>query len=167
MGDEDLPKGAVLVKNVLDSMGIKHYEPAVVTQLLEFCYRYISDVLEDAQAYSCPPRNSIKLEDVMLAIQSQEAFQFAKPPPQEVLMQLAERRNAQPLPELKNTFGLRLPPEEDCLLGANYQLVRGPAPTAPAESMDIDSRESPGQSSLRRSASASKHPRLDPWPLED
>ena len=63
-------------------------------------------------------------------------------------MQLAERRNAQPLPELKNTFGLRLPPEEDCLLGANYQLVRGPAPTAPArhplphpaESMDIDSR---------------------------
>jgi hypothetical protein len=58
----------------------------------------------------------------------------------QVLMQLAERRNAQPLPELKNTFGLRLPPEEDCLLGANYQLVRGPAPTAPAESMDIDSR---------------------------
>lgn len=58
----------------------------------------------------------------------------------QVLMQLAERRNAQPLPELKNVFGLRLPPEEDCLLGANYQLARGAALNAPAESMDVDSR---------------------------
>lgn len=57
----------------------------------------------------------------------------------QVLMQLADRRNAQPLPELKKTFGLRLPPEEDCLLGANYQLAHGPAASAP-ESMDIDGR---------------------------
>ncbi|CAL8464632.1 g4167 [Coccomyxa elongata] len=161
MSEEDLPKGAVLVKDVLESMGIKHYEPAVVTQLLEFLYRYISDVLEDAQAYSSPPRNIIKLEDVMLAIQSQETFQFPKPPPQDVLMQLAERRNAQPLPELKKGFGLRLPPEEDCLLGANYQLARGPASSAPAEPMEVDGREGQGQSSLRPSAGASQRPHLD------
>jgi len=29
--------------------GIKHYEPAVVTQLLEFLYRYVADILQDAQ----------------------------------------------------------------------------------------------------------------------
>ena len=55
-------------------------------------------------------------------------------------MQLAERRNAQPLPELKKGFGLRLPPEEDCLLGANYQLARRHASSAPAEHMDVDGR---------------------------
>lgn len=55
-------------------------------------------------------------------------------------MQLAERRNVQPLPDLKKGFGLRLPPEEDCLLGAKYQLARGPASSAPAEPMDVDGR---------------------------
>lgn len=161
MSEKDVPKGAVLVKDVMESMGIKHYEPAVVTQLLEFLYRYISDVLEDAQAYSSPPQNIIKLEDIMLAIQSQETFQFPKPPPQDVLMQLAERRNAQPLPELKKGFGLRLPTEEDCLLGANYQLARRPASSTPAEDMDIDGRKDQGQSSLRPSAGSSQRPHLE------
>lgn len=58
----------------------------------------------------------------------------------QVLMQLAERRNVQPLPEIKKRFGLRLPPEEDCLLGGNYHLARGAAALAsePAQAMDTD-----------------------------
>lgn len=40
----------------------------------------------------------------------------------QVLQQLAAEINAQPLPEIKPAFGLRLPPEDDCLLAPNYQL---------------------------------------------
>ena len=49
----------------------------------------------------------------------------------QVLSRLAESRNKQALPEIKLRYGLRLPPEEDCLLGANYQLARSQA-AAPA-----------------------------------
>ena len=33
--------------------GVKHYDPAVVTQLLEFLYRYMSDVVQDAEVPTC------------------------------------------------------------------------------------------------------------------
>ena len=33
------------------TQGVKHYDAAVVTQLLEFLYRYTSDVLECAQVH--------------------------------------------------------------------------------------------------------------------
>jgi hypothetical protein len=58
----------------------------------------------------------------------------------QVLAQLAERRNAQPLPEVRRRHGLRLPPEEDCLLGGAYSVARGRrADDAPAaEPMDTD-----------------------------
>ena len=53
----------------------------------------------------------------------------------QVLLALAEQRNRQKLPELGRRFGLRLPPEEDCLLAPNYQLRRAPV-SAAEESAD-------------------------------
>ena len=47
-----------------------------------------------------------------------------------MLLALAEQRNRQKLPELGRRFGLRLPPEEDCLLAPNYQLRRAPVSAA-------------------------------------
>jgi len=47
-----------------------------------------------------------------------------------VLLGLAEQRNRQKLPELGRRYGLRLPPEEDCLLAPNYQLQRPPVSMA-------------------------------------
>lgn len=54
----------------------------------------------------------------------------------QVLQQLAAEINAQPYPEIKPHFGLRLPPEEDCLLVPNYQLD----PATPALSSDQEAR---------------------------
>ena len=71
---EDMPSDAVAVKRILEEMvplcferhackvlsrpdtgwkphlqGVQDYEPGVITQLLNFMYRYVSEVLQDAE----------------------------------------------------------------------------------------------------------------------
>lgn len=58
----------------------------------------------------------------MLAIQSRAQHSFTAPPPQHVLLKLADERNKMPLPEWRIKFGLRIPPDNECLLNPSYQL---------------------------------------------
>jgi transcription initiation factor TFIID subunit 9B len=61
--------------------------------------------------------------DVALAIQARAEKYFVPPPPQDLLLELAATRNQAPFPELRTRFGLRIPPEGECLLAPNYQLA--------------------------------------------
>lgn len=75
------------------------------------------------------PPGEVQLEDVVRAMESQDATGFAAPPPLDTLMELAEQRNKERLPAPKpNVHGLRLPPEAASLVGPNYQL-RPPEPS--------------------------------------
>ncbi|KAG1366365.1 hypothetical protein COCNU_13G001550 [Cocos nucifera] len=51
---EEEPRDARVVKELLRSMGVGEgeYEPRVVHQFLELGYRYVVDVLSDAQVYA-------------------------------------------------------------------------------------------------------------------
>nr|XP_043616993.1 transcription initiation factor TFIID subunit 9-like [Erigeron canadensis]XP_043616994.1 transcription initiation factor TFIID subunit 9-like [Erigeron canadensis] len=123
-GEEDLPRDAKIVKTLLKSMGVENYEPRVIHQFLELWYRYVVDVLTDAQVYSeHAGKSTIDSDDVKLAIQSKVNFSFSQPPPREVLLELARNRNKIPLPKSINTPGMALPPESDTLISPNYQLV--------------------------------------------
>ena len=65
----------------------------------------------------------------MLALQTRGKHSCVPPPPQKLLVSLAELRNKVALPEIRPRHGLRIPPEEQCLLNPNYQLQpteRGP-----------------------------------------
>lgn len=85
-GDEDLPRDAKIVKSLLKSMGVEDYEPRVIHQFLELWYRYVVDVLTDAQVYSeHSGKAAIDCDDVKLAIQSKVNFSFSQPPPREVI----------------------------------------------------------------------------------
>jgi Transcription initiation factor IID, 31kD subunit len=48
----------------------------------------------------------------------------------QILTALAEKRNAQPLPEIGKAHGLRLPPDDACLMAPTWQLPR-PAQAQP------------------------------------
>ncbi|XP_022144675.1 transcription initiation factor TFIID subunit 9 [Momordica charantia] len=123
-GDEDLPRDARIVKALLKSMGVEDYEPRVIHQFLELWYRYVVDVLTDAQVYSehaC--KAAIDCDDVKLAIQSKVNFSFSQPPPREVLLELARNRNKIPLPRTIGGPGIALPPDLDALVSPNYQLA--------------------------------------------
>lgn len=86
-GEEDnMPRDGKIVKELLRSMNIDDYEPQVVHQLLELWYRYVADVLTDAQMYSeHAEKPVIDSDDVKLAIQSKVNFNFSQPPPREVI----------------------------------------------------------------------------------
>lgn len=85
-GDEDLPRDAKIVKSLLKSMGVEDYEPRVIHQFLELWYRYVVDVLTDAQVYSeHAGKAAIDCDDLKLAIQSKVNFSFSQPPPREVI----------------------------------------------------------------------------------
>lgn len=90
MGDKDeesgMPRDAKIVKSLLKSMGVEEYEPRVIHKFLELWYRYVVDVLTDAQVYSeHAGKSSIDCDDVKLAIQSKINFSFSQPPPREVI----------------------------------------------------------------------------------
>ncbi|GMN36860.1 hypothetical protein TIFTF001_006371 [Ficus carica] len=123
-GDEDLPRDAKIVKSLLKSMGVEDYEPRVIHQFLELWYRYVVDVLTDAQVYSeHAGKAAIDCDDLKLAIQSKVNFSFSQPPPREVLLELARNRNKIPLQKSIAGHGIPLPPEQDTLISPNYQLA--------------------------------------------
>eukprot|EP01018_Ginkgo_biloba_P037304 Gb_25067 [translate_table: standard] len=88
--DEDLPKDAKIVKSILKSMGVQQHEPRVVNQFLELWYRYVVDILGDAQVYSeHAGKSAIDCDDLKLAIQTKVNFSFSQPPPREKLQEMS------------------------------------------------------------------------------
>ena len=83
----DEPRDARVVRELLRSMGLGEgeYEPRVVHQFLDLAYRYVGDVLGDAQVYADHAgKVQIDADDVRLAIQAKVNFSFSQPPPREV-----------------------------------------------------------------------------------
>ncbi|CAH0720565.1 unnamed protein product, partial [Brenthis ino] len=118
-----LPKDAQVIMSIMKEVGITEYEPRVVNQLLEFTYRYVTSVLDDARVFANhSKKKTIDLDDVRLAVQMQLDKSFTSPPPREVLLELARVKNVNPLPLIKPHCGLRLPPDRYCLSSCNYRL---------------------------------------------
>ncbi|XP_064394746.1 transcription initiation factor TFIID subunit 9-like [Halichondria panicea] len=117
------PKDAAVMEAILKEMGVQEYDPNVVHQMLEFSYRYVTNVLEDARMYSeHAQKKEIDVSDVKLAVQTRVDHSFATPPPRDFLIEVARKKNSTPLPLIPEKFGPRLPPERYCLTANNYKL---------------------------------------------
>ena len=76
--------------------------------MLEFTYRYVTDILDDAKAYSShASKKIVDCEDVALAVHSKMDNAFTTPPPRELVLELARTKNSQPLPLIKQGIGKR------------------------------------------------------------
>jgi len=132
---KQIPRDAVVMQALLKEMGVAIHEPRVVNQMLDFVYRYVTNVVEEARFYSMyAKKKSIDVEDIKLAIRMANDKSVSAVPPREVLMDLAKSKNSQPLPLLKSTSGLRLPPDRFCLIQPNYRLVFNQAAVASSTS---------------------------------
>ena len=115
---------------LLQSMGVvEEYEPRVVNQLLDFMYRYTTDILLDAEAYSehaGKPAGQVEMDDVMLAIESRAAYSFVQPAPGgDALHDLALQINSKEMPKFPSAkHGLLLP--EESITAQNFQLQLQP-----------------------------------------
>ncbi|CAJ0961236.1 unnamed protein product [Ranitomeya imitator] len=117
------PKDAQVMAQILKDMGIAEYEPRVINQMLEFTYRYVTTILEDAKIYSShAKKNNIDADDVRLAIQCRTDQSFTSPPPRDFLLDISRQKNQTPLPLIKPYAGPRLPPDRYCLTAPNYRL---------------------------------------------
>jgi len=136
-GDKAMPRDGRVMMAILKDMNITDYEPRVVEQLLEFAYRYISSVLEDARTLSNFARKKgtssaggsganagiqIDVDDVKLAVQMFAEHNLTSPPTRDILLEVASKKNSTQLPLPKTTGGLRLPPDRYCLTAVNYKL---------------------------------------------
>ncbi|KAL6878470.1 hypothetical protein ACP4OV_012640 [Aristida adscensionis] len=141
----DEPRDARVVRELLRSMGLceGEYEPRVVHQFLDLAYRYVGDVLGDAQVYADHAgKPQIDADDVRIAIQAKVNFSFSQPPPREVLLELARSRNRIPLPKsIAPPGSIPLPPEQDTLLAQNYQLLPPLKPPPQVEETEDENEE--------------------------
>lgn len=130
-----IPKDAQVIMSIMKDMDIVEYEPRVINQLLEFIYRYVACILEDAKAYANhAKKKSIDLDDVKLALNIQLEQMFTNPPPREVLAEVARSKNNTPLPLIKPHCGIRLPPDRYCLAASNLRLKTPQKKTIPVKS---------------------------------
>lgn len=99
------------------------YEPRVINQMLEFTYRYVTTIIEDAKIYAThAKKSSVDADDIRLAIQCRMDQSFTSPPPRDFLLEVARQKNLMPLPLIKPYTGPRLPPDRYCLTAPNYRL---------------------------------------------
>ncbi|KAG8936629.1 Transcription initiation factor TFIID subunit 9 [Tulasnella sp. 419] len=142
MVQEILPRDARLIALLISgSPSITDAQPAVLHQLLEFAHRYTSQVLSDALVYSehAGRGGMVDEDDVRLAVQSRVGWEFGGRVPKELLLSLAAKTNAKPLPPVPEVFGVRLPPPKSCLTSVDFDLVPNkPPPGVPVEEDDDD-----------------------------
>jgi len=155
-GAKTLPKDAQLMASILKDMGVSDHEPKVINQMLEFTYRYVTDILDDAKAYSSHAnKKTVDCEDVALAVHSKMDNAFTTPPPRELVLELARSKNSQPLPLIKQGIGLRLPPDRFCFLSPNYRvknLTSGSTPVQSAGTASVTGSSRSIPSSLQANA---------------
>lgn len=79
--------------------------------------------MDDSRVYANHAKKKfIDLDDVRLAVKMQLERTFTNPPPRDVLLEVARAKNSIPLPFIKASHGLRLPPDRYCLNSTNYRL---------------------------------------------
>ncbi|XP_006872511.1 PREDICTED: transcription initiation factor TFIID subunit 9-like [Chrysochloris asiatica] len=120
---KSMPKDTQMMAQILKDMGITEYEPRVINQMLEFAFRYVTTILDDAKIYSSHAKKAtVDADDVRLAIQCRADQSFTSHPPRDFLLDIARQRNQTPLPLIKPYSGPRLPPDRYCLTAPNYRL---------------------------------------------
>lgn len=132
--DQVLPKDATLLAVIMQSLGIEECEPQVLPLLLEYVYRHVTDTLQNATSFSeyagRQPLNELSIHDVRFAIQARSSHAFNGPIPRDLLLEIATRKNSEPLPLLRDIGQriLRLPPEEHLLIGQQAILTAAAVP---------------------------------------
>merc|ERR1711892_154792 len=126
-----IPQDELAMRAILKDMGITEYERRVVQQMLEFTYRYTTEILEEARVYSNHAKHSttqsksaskgIDIDDIKLAVGNYGDRASRAPPRTDLLHEMARLKNNQPLPPIKPFSGPRIPPDRYCLSGANFK----------------------------------------------
>ena len=120
-----LPDEHRVMKTLLEELGVTDYDPQVVTQMLDFSYSYLTDILSDSHTFAKHAnRSAVDLEDVKLATQ----FKHEKAkkgssilPDRTRVSNFARTRNQKKLEPPKSQNN-NLPANRFCYNEENYQM---------------------------------------------
>ncbi|XP_057566820.1 transcription initiation factor TFIID subunit 9-like [Hippopotamus amphibius kiboko] len=116
-------KDAQVMAQILKDMRITEYEPRVINQMLEFAFRYVTTILDNAKINSSHAKKAtVDADGLRLASQCHADQSFTSPPLRHFLLDISRQRNQTPLPLIKPYSGPQLPPERYCLTAPNYRL---------------------------------------------
>ena len=115
------PNDAEAMRALLRSMGVEHYEPRVLHQLLEYMQSYCTEIFADSALYAehAGRPGQLECEDVQLSARLKA---LASQPHAPLLMeQMARIRNQKQIPPL-TVPNIQLPNPKLCLVEENWQL---------------------------------------------
>ena len=119
---KSIPKDAQMMAQILKDLGITEYEPRLINQMLEFAFRYVTTILDDAKIYSSRAKKAtVDADDVRLAIQFHADQSFTSLPPRDFFIRYRKAKKSNPF-SVKPYSGPRLPPDRYCLTAPNYRL---------------------------------------------
>ncbi|THH33642.1 hypothetical protein EUX98_g501 [Antrodiella citrinella] len=128
---DNLPPTARAIALLLASTPtVQDAQPGVLHQLLEFSYRYTTQVLSDSLVYAehAGRAGKVEMDDIVLAVQARVGWEFGGRVPKEYILSLATQTNSTPLPSVPEVFGVRLPPPSECLSSVDFNLVPNKPP---------------------------------------
>ncbi|CAL2036554.1 CBN-TAF-9 protein [Caenorhabditis brenneri] len=119
-GTDGHSKEALSIMNLLGECGIEEFDPRVVSMLMDVQYAITSKVLQVASGLSRhAEKQRIETEDVQTAA-DMLGILSSNVPNREKILQLANDKNQQPLPQIRHNYGLKLPNDRFCQLQPNF-----------------------------------------------
>ncbi|CAO4369520.1 Protein CBR-TAF-9 [Caenorhabditis briggsae] len=119
-GPDTFSKEAMAIMSLLGECGVEEFDPRVVSMLMDVQYAVTSKILQVSSGLSRhADKQKIDSEDVqtaadMLGVLSSNA------PDREKILQMANDKNQQPLPQIRHNYGLKLPNDRFCQLQQNF-----------------------------------------------
>jgi transcription initiation factor TFIID subunit 9B len=121
-----IPDEHRVMKTLLEELGVSDYDPQVVTQMLDFSYSYLTDILSDSQSFSKHAgRSAIDIEDVKLATKYKHERSkrgSAILPDRSKVAKFAKNRNEKKLDQAKSENN-KLPAPRFCYNKENFKMV--------------------------------------------
>ncbi|KAF7636041.1 Protein kinase domain-containing protein [Meloidogyne graminicola] len=110
-----------IMNQMCRDLGINECEPQLLLQMCDIAYSLTKNVLLEARSVAeFNGKKFIERTDVDFALKSFNEKFCKDRPPIALMTELAAEKNAQPLPQIRQNYGLRLPNDRFCQLQQNF-----------------------------------------------
>nr|CAD2194282.1 unnamed protein product [Meloidogyne enterolobii] len=110
-----------LMNQMCKEAGIQDCQPQLLLQMCDMAYSLTKNVLVEARSVAdFSGKKFVEKSDVDFALKTFNEKYCKDRPPIALMNDLAQEKNSQPLPQIRQNYGLRLPNDRFCQLQSNF-----------------------------------------------